>query len=149
MRTAGIGFALALALSACSPGAAPAGGAPVTLGDNAVNPGPLVRDDPQPQPGIDLTRTHWPPARVGSGHARISCERDDRADEPRSLDSLEFFSLVDAMSACQGTGLVRLQYSGRIDSGFTAADVLRAMHGHVLAEATVHATYSLNPAVEG
>ena len=32
---------------------------------------------------------------------------------------------------------------------FTAADVLRAMHGHVLAEAAVHATYSLNPAVEG
>jgi len=32
---------------------------------------------------------------------------------------------------------------------FTAADVLRAMHGHVLAEATTYATYSLNPAVQG
>lgn len=31
---------------------------------------------------------------------------------------------------------------------FTAADVFRAMHGHVLAEATIHATYSLNPAVK-
>ena len=31
---------------------------------------------------------------------------------------------------------------------FTAADVFRAMHGHVLAEATTYATYSLNPAVE-
>jgi len=30
---------------------------------------------------------------------------------------------------------------------FTAADVFRAMHGHVLAEATTHATYSLNPYV--
>ena len=28
---------------------------------------------------------------------------------------------------------------------FTAADALRAMHGHVLAEAAIHATYSLNP----
>ncbi len=28
---------------------------------------------------------------------------------------------------------------------FTAADVLRAMHQHVLAEAIVHGTYSLNP----
>ena len=32
---------------------------------------------------------------------------------------------------------------------FTAADVLRAMHGHVLAEATTYTTYSLNPAVQG
>ncbi len=30
---------------------------------------------------------------------------------------------------------------------FTAADVHRAMHGHVLAEATVHGTYTLNPKV--
>ena len=28
---------------------------------------------------------------------------------------------------------------------FTAADALRAMHGHVLAEATLYGTYSLNP----
>ena len=28
---------------------------------------------------------------------------------------------------------------------FTAADVLRAMHGHVLGEASVYGTYSLNP----
>lgn len=31
---------------------------------------------------------------------------------------------------------------------FTAADVLRAMHGHRLAEAATYATYSLNPAVQ-
>ncbi|MGV8959740.1 MAG: YbhB/YbcL family Raf kinase inhibitor-like protein [Stenotrophomonas sp.] len=30
---------------------------------------------------------------------------------------------------------------------FTAADVLRAMHGHVLAEAAIHGTYTLNPAL--
>lgn len=30
---------------------------------------------------------------------------------------------------------------------FGAADVLRAMHGHVLAEASTYGTYSLNPAV--
>ena len=33
--------------------------------------------------------------------------------------------------------------------GFTAADVFRAMHGHVLAEAAVHGTYSLHPAPRG
>lgn len=32
---------------------------------------------------------------------------------------------------------------------FTAADVFRAMHGHVLAEAAIYGTYSLNPDVEG
>ena len=32
---------------------------------------------------------------------------------------------------------------------FTAADVFRAMRGHVLAEAATYGTYSLNPAVEG
>ena len=31
---------------------------------------------------------------------------------------------------------------------FTSDDVFRAMHGHVLAEAAIHATYSLNPAVK-
>jgi len=30
---------------------------------------------------------------------------------------------------------------------FTAADAYRAMHGHVLAEATLHGTYTLNPAL--
>lgn len=30
---------------------------------------------------------------------------------------------------------------------FTAADVHRAMHGHVLAEAALHGTYTLNPAL--
>ena len=35
-----------------------------------------------------------------------------------------------------------------LPGAFTAADVFRAMHGHVLAEATTYATYSLNPAVK-
>ncbi|MGY3266265.1 YbhB/YbcL family Raf kinase inhibitor-like protein [Lysobacter sp. HA35] len=32
---------------------------------------------------------------------------------------------------------------------FTSADVFRAMHGHVLAEATLQASYSLHPGVKG
>ncbi|MDQ3056504.1 MAG: YbhB/YbcL family Raf kinase inhibitor-like protein [Pseudomonadota bacterium] len=31
---------------------------------------------------------------------------------------------------------------------FTAADIFKAMHGHVLAEASTHGTYSLHPAVQ-
>ncbi|KAB7769806.1 YbhB/YbcL family Raf kinase inhibitor-like protein [Xanthomonas maliensis] len=34
-----------------------------------------------------------------------------------------------------------------VPARFTAADALRAMHGHVLAEATLHGTYTLNPTV--
>ncbi len=34
-----------------------------------------------------------------------------------------------------------------VEGDFTAADVHRAMHGHVLAEAAWHGTYTLNPAL--
>ena len=34
-----------------------------------------------------------------------------------------------------------------VEGDFTAADVYRAMHGHVLAEAALHGTYTLNPAL--
>ncbi|MDY4341587.1 YbhB/YbcL family Raf kinase inhibitor-like protein [Xanthomonas sp. LF07-6] len=35
-----------------------------------------------------------------------------------------------------------------VSARFTAADALRAMQGHVLAEASLHGTYSLNPAAK-
>ncbi|MEL4891523.1 YbhB/YbcL family Raf kinase inhibitor-like protein [Xanthomonas protegens] len=35
-----------------------------------------------------------------------------------------------------------------VPTRFTAADALRAMQGHVLAEASLHGTYSLNPAAK-
>lgn len=115
---AGVAVALAAVLAACEPAAAPAARAPVTLGDQAVTTLPVTAE-PQPQPVDDLTSTRWPPARVARGIAQVSCERDDADDAPRTLDSLEFFALADAMTACQSTGLVRLQYSGRIDGDFT------------------------------
>jgi phosphatidylethanolamine-binding protein (PEBP) family uncharacterized protein len=34
-----------------------------------------------------------------------------------------------------------------VEGAFTAADVYRAMQGHVLAEAAIHGTYTLNPAL--
>lgn len=36
-----------------------------------------------------------------------------------------------------------------LEPRFTAGDALNAMHGHVLGQASIYATYSLNPAVEG
>lgn len=115
----GLAAALATLLAAaCSPAPSPAARAPVTLGDKAAAPVALA-DEPQPQPADDLSSTQWPPARVGGGLAQVSCERDDADDPPRTLDSLEFYALLDAMASCQSTGLVRLQYRGRIDGGFT------------------------------
>ena len=34
-----------------------------------------------------------------------------------------------------------------VEGDFSAADALRAMQGHVLAEAALHGTYTLNPAL--
>ncbi|GAB2504495.1 COG3904 family protein [Lysobacter humi (ex Lee et al. 2017)] len=109
---------LALGLVACAQAPAPPPAPTVVLGEDAP-PAPARLAAPQPQPTDTLSSTRWPPARVGSGHAEVSCEREDADDAPRVLDALEFFSLVDAMTACQSTGLVRLHYSGRIDEGFS------------------------------
>jgi ATP-dependent protease ClpP protease subunit len=108
----------ALLLAGCDAPAPSAARAPVTLGDKAVTALP-VGDEPQPQPADVLAGTNWPDARVGGGQAEVSCERDDADDPPRRLDSLGFYPLFDAMTACESTGLVRLSYSGRIDGGFT------------------------------
>ena len=113
-----IAGALALMLAGCSAPTPPTTQAPVTLGDKAVTALP-AGDEPQPQTEDSLDGTQWPDARVGGGLAKVSCERDDADDSPRRLDSLGFYPLFDAMASCESTGLVRLQYSGRIDGGFT------------------------------
>ncbi|GAB6195629.1 hypothetical protein [Lysobacter xanthus] len=112
----GLAATLATLLVACSP-APPAAQAPVTLGDTSVARLPST-EAPQPQPGDDLQGTQWPPARVDGGLAQVSCERDDADDPPRVLDSVGFYALYDAMANCESTGLVRLQYRGRIDGDF-------------------------------
>lgn len=114
----GVAGVLALLLAACGPAPAPVSRMPVTLGDQAVTTLP-IGNEPQPQPVDDLTSTQWPPAQVDRGRAQVSCERDDADDAPRTLQSLEFYPLFDAMTGCESTGLVRLHYSGRIDGGFT------------------------------
>ncbi|MGH8076629.1 MAG: hypothetical protein ACREPE_04805, partial [Lysobacter sp.] len=40
------------------------------------------------------------------------------AGDGRRITSLEFFSLVDALSECQSSGVVRLRYRGTINAGF-------------------------------
>lgn len=68
-----------------------------------------------------LNSTKWPPAQVRSGEASISCDTDYTASgDGEPLVNLEFFSVLDAMSACRERGVVRLHYRGKIDSDFTA-----------------------------
>lgn len=68
-----------------------------------------------------MSGTNWPPAQLGSGEASISCSADyaDEGDGER-LVSLEFFSLVDALTPCRESGVVRLHYQGKIAADFTA-----------------------------
>jgi len=108
----------ALALAACGrdPQAPPA--AAVTLGSQNETPKPA----PAAVSEEDILKgTYWPPARLDGGSARISCEYDyPRFGDGDTLESLDFFSLVDAMSPCQQRGVVRVRYQGKIGAGFTA-----------------------------
>jgi len=81
---------------------------------------------PAPPPADYLSGTHWPPAQLGAGKAWISCSYDYKNDgDGAPVTSLDFLSLVDALTPCRGgaaggSGLVRLRYHGSIDAGFTA-----------------------------
>lgn len=66
-----------------------------------------------------LKGTKWPPAKVTSGVASISCETDyTEAGDGQALVDLGFFSVLDAMTPCREAGVVRLRYEGKISSDF-------------------------------
>lgn len=113
-----LALAFALALPACGKDAPAPAEAPVTLGsqDDAPRPAPAAISEE------DLLKgTYWPSAKLDGGIARISCEYDyPRFGDGDKLESLDFFSLVDAMSPCQERGVVRVSYQGKIGAGFTA-----------------------------
>lgn len=113
-------LSLTLLLVACQP-KAPAE-APVTLGDGADDAAISIASTPLPAPGpLDyLKTTSWPEAELTTGAASISCEYDyiERGDGER-LESLSFYSVVDALTPCQPMGVVRLRYKGKIGASFT------------------------------
>jgi hypothetical protein len=84
--------------------------------------GAVSAPSPPPPREVDVRKTtDWPSAELVSGTASISCNGDDTVDEAGVvLVDLEFFSVLDAMSACQAAGVMRLRYKGRIDGDFTA-----------------------------
>ncbi len=87
-------------------------------GDGAVSSGPV----PTGTRGQDRALpTDWPTARVTSGTAQVSCQADYTTEEGDGvpLESLAFFSVVDALSPCQKGGVLRLRYQGKIAADFT------------------------------
>ena len=85
----------------------------------AISAAPVVDAAPE-QTGVD-SGTNWPPATLTSGAVLISCDADDASiDDDIALVDLEFFSVVDALTACQAKGVLRLRYRGEIGADFTA-----------------------------
>lgn len=116
-------LALCLALGGCKPQAPAASDTDekveaVTLGNHGagIHPRP-----PASSAKTDLMQdTYWPAAKLDGGEAWVSCEYDyAKQGDGSRVTSLEFFSLVDALSECQSAGIVRLRYRGTINSGFT------------------------------
>ena len=111
-------------LAACGrqPPPAPEAAAARTSADagsgGAISSAPLDKPAPKPTPQDVLAGTQWPPAMVGEGQASISCSSDYAAGDGEPLRSLDYFAMVDAMSPCRDTGIVRLHYRGKIDAGF-------------------------------
>ncbi len=87
-------------------------------GDGAVSTGPAA---PPREASGDGLPTDWPVAKVDSGKAWVSCQAEYNTEEGDGapLESLAFFSVVDALSPCQKGGVLRLRYQGKIAADFT------------------------------
>ena len=126
---------IASLLVACSPGspdvapdamaeASPTAAPPDTpaqqaeRGDGAVSSDPVAVPASTPREGLP---TDWPVAQVSSGKAWVSCQADYTTEQGDGvpLESLAFFSVVDALSPCQKGGVLRLRYQGKIAADFT------------------------------
>lgn len=93
----------------------------VTLGNQGETTSRHERARIAPPPADYLSGTHWPPARLHDGAAWVSCTDDYAAQgDGHPVESLDFLVLVDTLSPCRDTGLLRLRYRGNIGPGFTA-----------------------------
>jgi hypothetical protein len=112
-----------LGLAACQRAqpASRAGADVVTLGNQGDTAVRHDRARTAPPPADYLAGTHWPPARLHDGAAWVSCTDDyDAQGDGHPVESLDFLVLVDTLSPCRDTGLLRLRYRGNIGPGFTA-----------------------------
>lgn len=89
-----------------------------TSGDGGAISSPVVAV--KPLSADVLKGTKWPAAMLTSGEASVSCDTDyATAGDGAPLVNLEFFSVLDAMSGCRQSGVVRLRYHGKISADFT------------------------------
>ena len=106
-----------LVLAACQPPPPP----PQPAMTSADNGGAISAPAPdtQPLPEDVLEGTNWPPARLASGTASVSCSTDYVEDgDGQALVDLGYLSVLDALAPCRETGVVRLRYEGKISSDF-------------------------------
>ncbi len=91
-------------------------------GDAGGDFGAMSADAIPPRVQIDIRRTTaWPPAKIVSGSAWVSCETDHATHgDGEALVNLQYFSVLDAMLACQPRDVVRLRYKGKIAADFTS-----------------------------
>ncbi|MDB6163419.1 MAG: hypothetical protein JWL98_851 [Xanthomonadaceae bacterium] len=90
----------------------------VTLGDGSAARNSVRATQP---PADYLAGTHWPSARLHEGAAWVSCvDAYATQGDGHPVASMDFLALVDLLSPCKDTGLVRLRYRGNIGPGFTA-----------------------------
>ena len=108
-----------LALAACQQSTPPPPPEPVLT--SADNGGAISTPahDAQPLAGDVLEGTKWPPAKLSSGTANVSCSTDYVEDgDGQALVDLGYLSVLDALAPCRATGVVRLRYEGKIGSDF-------------------------------
>ncbi|MCF7221217.1 hypothetical protein [Marilutibacter chinensis] len=130
-RTCGL-LLFSAVIAACSPGGAldteePAAPEQATSMNSGGREdfGATVTEIPKPEPKWDpyedIAAVDWTPMELGSGLARVSCDRDyESKGDGEPLRSLGFSSLWKQMQACRDAGVVRIRYRGKISSDFTA-----------------------------
>ena len=125
-------FVLAVCLTACQQKAPVQ--VPATIVDvpaNAGQGGALSGGSPAPAPVARKTDvlkdTDWPDVELTSGEASISCQSDPveekgpiEADGGQPLTDLSYAGVTAASEKCKETGILRLNYEGKIATDFTA-----------------------------
>lgn len=111
-----------LALAACrAPAPSPPAEPAKTSASAAEENGAISTPAPKVVPAAKdvLKGTEWPPAKLESGKATISCDTDyATAGDGEPLADLGFFTVADAVRPCREAGVLRVRYSGKISSDF-------------------------------
>lgn len=121
-----LGCLVACALAACSPVEPPDGGAEAAATADAAAAGGngefiSAPVEAPPQPYDVRSGTDWPLVELSDSVASVSCDLDyAEGGDGEPLPGLAFEDVQAALEPCATRGLVRLRYTGKINSEFTA-----------------------------